>query len=130
MDANILFAALLRHGTTRRLLLHGDLDLHTPWVIWDELDRNRSMLVRKSRATPASFDLLVGGLRAAVGTVGPEVLQPFRLEALRRTGPKDRLDAPYVAAALALGADLWTHDRRLAAKAGIPVVTTAELLAR
>jgi predicted nucleic acid-binding protein len=39
------------------------------------------------------------------------------------------LDAPYVAAALALGATLWTQDKALQAKAPVPIVSTADVVA-
>jgi predicted nucleic acid-binding protein len=48
VDANILFGALLRDSTNRNLMLHGNLDLHAPEWLWDELTRNREFLVKKS----------------------------------------------------------------------------------
>lgn len=127
VDANVLFSALLREGTTRHLILHAGLNLHTPDTIWDEFDRNRAYLLRKSAAGEASLDLLLDGMRARIADVPLEVIRPHMKEALRRLGPRDRLDAPYVAACVAIGASLWSHDRRLARKARVPVVTTADL---
>lgn len=128
VDANILFSALLREGTTRHLLLYGDLDLHTPEAIWDEFDRNRAYLLKKSRATDAAFDLLVDSLKDRIGAI-PRILIRAHLEqALAQVGKADELDAPYVAAALALGATLWTHDKRLKERTTVPVVTTSELV--
>lgn len=126
VDANILFGALIRDGTHRRLILHGALDLHAPDIVWEEMERNRTLLVAKSATTPASFDLLIGLLRSRVASIPDAALQPFKMEAQRRCGT-NTLDAPYVAAALAKGCPLWTHDKGLA-KSGVAVVTTADLL--
>jgi predicted nucleic acid-binding protein len=129
VDANILFGALLRDGTTRRLLLYGGLDLHTPATIWAEFERNRAHLLAKSRATEAAFDLLVEALRDRISGVPLAVIRERMVEAEASLGTRDALDAPYVAAALALGATLWTQDKSLLAKAPVPVVSTAEVVA-
>lgn len=129
VDANVLFAALLRDGATRHILLFGRLDLHTPEHFFDEFARNRPYLLAKSRATEAAFDLLVDSLRDRVADVPLAVIRPHLARALEETGRKDALDAPYVAAGLAIGGALWTHDRRLAAKISVPILTTADLVA-
>jgi len=129
VDANVLFSALLRDGTTRHLLLYGGLELHTPDAIWDELERNRGYLVKKSRATEAAFDLLLDALRDRIGGIPVALIRDRMDEAAEIVGEKDRLDAPYVAAALALEATLWTNDTRLAEIRRVSVVTTAEVVA-
>ena len=129
LDANILFGALLRDGTTRRLLLYGGLDLHTPAAIWGEFERNRAYLLAKSKATEAAFDLLVEALRDRVSEVPVAVVRERMEEAEASLGGNDELDAPYVAAALAIGATLWTQDKGLLAKAPVPVLNTADAVA-
>jgi predicted nucleic acid-binding protein len=129
VDANVLLGALLRDGTTRRLLLYGGLDLHTPETIWAEFGRNRAHLLAKSRATQAAFDLLVEALRDRIAGVPLALIRQHLGEAEVSLGASDMLDAPYVAAALALGATLWTQDKALQAKAPVPVVSTADVVA-
>jgi predicted nucleic acid-binding protein len=128
VGANVLFSALLRNGATRHVLVSSGLNLHTPAVLWGEVERNRPYLLRKSGATEAAFDLLVGLLRSKINDVPDEVVASKLAEALRRLAAADRLDAPYAAAALAIGAALWTHDERLAKGAGVSTVTTADVL--
>lgn len=128
VDANILFAGLLRDGTTRHILLYEELDLRTPATIWRELERNRTLLLEKARSTEAAFALLLELVREHVREVPFALLAPHWDEAKRRVGPDGLADAPYVAAALALDGILWTHDKRLVEVAGVPVVTTAEVV--
>ena len=129
VDANVLFGALLRDGTTRRLLLYGGLELHTPPTIWDEFERNRPELLKKSRATEAAFDLLVGALRDRIGDVPLLLIRERMVKATAKLGRGGGLDAPYVAEALALAATLWTQDKELRAKAPVPVVSTEDVVA-
>lgn len=124
VDANILMAALVRDGLTRHLLLSPDLELHAPEVLWEELDRNRRYLLGKSGATSAAFDLLLDLLKSKIRPVPLEALAVRIDEALHRLGPANRSDAPYLAAALAIGATLWTHDKKLAKRSGVRAVTT------
>lgn len=129
VDANVLFGALLRDGTTRHVLLYGALDLHTPPTVWDEFGRNRAYLLTKSGATEAAFDLLVGALRDRVADVPLLLIRQRMPEARKRVGTDGKLDAPYVAAALALGATLWTQDKRLRAWAGVACLSTEDIVA-
>lgn len=128
VDANVLFAALLRDSTTRHLLLYGDLELHTPDHIWDEFERNRQHLLEKSRATEPAFDLLVESLDARLADIAPQVIEPHLDDALEAIGESHELDAPYVAAAVAIDGSLWTHDKRLQDRAPVPVLTTSDVV--
>lgn len=130
VDANVLFSALLRDGTTRHMILFGGLDLHTPDAIWDEFDRNRAYLLKKSGATEQAFGRLLELMKDRIASVPLDAVRPHVATAERALGPKDRLDAPYVATAIAIGGAMWTQDRRLSRKAGVRCYTTKELLKR
>jgi predicted nucleic acid-binding protein len=129
VDASVLFSALLRDRTTRLLLLHGGFGLHTPPNIWDELERNRQYLVQKSGATERAFDALLQSLRGRVSAIPLPLIERHMDRALKALGEEDRLDAPYVASAMALDRTLWTHDKRVKLRAPILVVTTSEVVA-
>lgn len=129
VDANILMGALLRDGATRHLLLSGGLDLHAPETLWEELERNQAYLQTKSGATEAAYKLLLEILRTKIKSVPVEVLRETIGDALSRLDPKDSLDAPYLAAAIAIGGTLWSHDKRLSRTVRIPTVRTRDVLA-
>lgn len=128
VDANVLFSAMVHDGTTRHLLMYAGLDLHTPAHIWTEFARHRAYLLKKSRSTEAAFDLLLDSLRHRIGDVPLPLIRERLAEAEAALG-SGSLDAPYVAAALALGATLWTQDKPLREKAPVPVVDTADIVA-
>lgn len=130
VDANILFSALLRDGTTRLLILHPKFDLHTPEYLWEELERNRDFLVRKSGTTQETFQILAESLRQRIRSIPLEVIRPHVDEAARRLSNPDDPDIAYVAAAIAIDGTIWTHDRRLSARAQVPRIDTAALFTR
>lgn len=128
VDANILMAALLQDGLTRRLLLHPGLELYTPTTVWDEVRRNAPELIRRSRLPGTTFEALVQVLQGRLVDVEIPLLLANLAEAERRLGTKLELDAPYVAACLAVDASLWTHDKLLTKRAGVPILLTADIL--
>lgn len=128
VDANILFSALLRDGATRRLLLDGQLNVHTPSHIWSEFERNRAFLLKKSRATRSAFDILIDSLKDRLSDIPLPLIRDRMDEALEAVANDDREDSPYIAAALALGATLWTDDKRLADSAPVLVLTTSDVI--
>jgi len=129
VDANVLVGALLRDSTNRNLILHGQLDLHAPEWLWDEFERNRSLLLKKSRATGASLDLLIERLQDQVRSIPMATIEQHVQTALKRVGDANEYDAPYVAAAIAIEGGVWTHDKTLGELAGVPCFTTGQILA-
>lgn len=110
--------------------MFGGLDLNTPEALWEELDRNRAFLLKKSGATEEAFDRLLEIMRDRIASVPLETIAPHLAVALQKLGEKDRLDAPYVATAIAIAGSVWTQDRRLSRKAGVKCYTTKELAGR
>lgn len=129
IDANIVFAAFLRDGATRELILDRGLDLRTPPWLWEEVAGRYAWLRRKSGLSAPALDELLRQLRTRVIDIPAPAIEAHRKEALRRTTKAGRKDAPYVAAVLAVDGVLWTHDATLAHDAKVPTITTAQLLA-
>lgn len=129
VDANIVFAAFLRDGTSRRLILDRGLDLCTPPWLWDEVVARYEWLQAKTKLPRAALDELLRQLRDRIADIPTQAIEAHRDEALRRVKRSGRKDAPYVAAVLAVEGVLWTQDGALAREAGGPVITTQGLLA-
>jgi predicted nucleic acid-binding protein len=125
VDANALFGALIRDSTNRRIILHGVHDLFVPRWIWDELTRKEAMLLAKAGVPHSAFYLALERIRSNVSMVPQQAIWPH-IDAAFAAGV-DRKDVPYIAAALAIDGAVWSHDRPLADRAPVPVVTTADL---
>ena len=130
LDANILIAALIKDGTTRRLLLmhHEKLELFTPALIVEEIIDNLDHISKKAKLPKEKvLELMI----ELLGTAGIELIEDefiiaHREEALEIT--PDKKDGPYFAVALYKRCGIWSNDKPLKGQSRIKVITTKELL--
>lgn len=132
VDASTLVAEALR-VRGRQLLAHPSLDLGIAAEAWSEttheLRKRVALLVQFGHLPPApAMELLEDALSvvAARVTLVPSDVYGRRLPEARRRIPRDPLDAPMVALALALDCGIWTGDHDFFG-CGVPVWITETL---
>lgn len=130
VDANVLFAALLKDSATRELLLHAPLEMYAPTWLWDETARNLPDLAKRSHIHKAVLTTLADRLLQRIQPVPEAAMAAHANEALRRCRKSGVREAPYVACCLAVDAALWSHDRRLLREARVRTMATHELAKR
>lgn len=108
-DANILFSAFLKSGLTRQVWFDPRVRLHAPAYVLDEYSKYAAELCQRSGLREPAASALFGRLVRRLALVPTEELVPYIAAARHLVG--DSKDEPYVACALAVGADIWTHDR-------------------
>ena len=59
VDANVLFAALIKKGVTSALLLEEEIDLFAPQYIFEEFDKYRDEILAKTQRPSDQFDQYV-----------------------------------------------------------------------
>lgn len=128
VDANILFAALLRDGITRHLWFRRDLNLFAPGYELEELRKYETELRGKFRGTDAEFTGLQNRVLAPVRFVSDSELAPF-IPAAQALISDDK-DWLYLACALKEDTIIWSQDRHFREQKRIRVHTTAELMAQ
>ncbi|MFH1199442.1 MAG: PIN domain-containing protein [Candidatus Micrarchaeota archaeon] len=111
VDANVLFSALLKAGMTRRLLFDRRLSLYAPRLLLEEFGKYAAELQKRSRLPKKEFVELSKMLLSRIHWVPDSEINPF-LPAARHLC-SDEKDVPYLACALAAGAELWSRDRDL-----------------
>ncbi|MBI4214872.1 hypothetical protein HY546_02665 [archaeon] len=127
VDANVLFAALIKKGITQELLLRNDFHLYAPEFVLEEFYKYYDLVVAKTEMTRAEFYGVIGVFLRNVALIPASELKPF-LRKATLVSP-DVKDVPYVALALKLGAPIWSNDRAL--KQGqkeVKVYNTSELV--
>lgn len=128
VDANILFAALVRNGTTRRLLLISPHDFYAPEYSIEEFKKH----IGELRAKTGLAEKELSGLLDEITETAGIKLVPFEdfrgKEQEAKSVSPDPDDAAYLALALHLGCAIWSNDAGLKNQDRVKILTTKELL--
>jgi len=142
LDTNVVISAILRNSATRQLLVHPALELYAPDHLFEEIEEHKDEILEKAGITTAEFVKFVSSLEKLVKILPRRAYAEFLDEA--KTAIADPDDAPFLAAAMALGApsgkegdcDIWTSDKHFLAKQGelfqkygVKILKTGDLLA-
>jgi len=129
IDSNVLFSALIRNSTVRRMIFEYDGLFLFPSFIFEELELHKSELVEKSGMGKQDFERLLQAILGKVEVVGKDRLLPQREEAEGLVKEIDRDDAVFIACVLAYpGSALWSDDKRLKKIKGVSVLSTGDIL--
>lgn len=119
----------MRESTTRRLLVLGGHELHTPEYVFEEIDAHWSELRNRSGVPQDAFREALRILRAHMVEHDSQAYAPHSKDAERILNDLDMKDVPYVALALAIAADgIWTEDRDLRKQTAVRIVRTVDLV--
>ncbi len=127
VDANVLFAALIRDNHTRHILLASTWRFYVPEFVFSEVYKYLDVLAEKTqRSTQEVRELLEELLLVAEITVVPAPEFSECLERAEQVSP-DIDDAPYLALAMALNCDIWSNDKELKQQDAVQIYATHEL---
>jgi predicted nucleic acid-binding protein len=101
VDSNIIFAAIIKDSTTRRLLLTLDDELFFPAIILDEFEKHKNELARKSGLNTEEAERLLHRLTARMVLIKTEELLSYREQAIAIIREIDIDDTLFIACALA-----------------------------
>ncbi len=126
VDANILFACLIKDSTTRRLVLNPTLTLFAPEFLKDELAAHIIEIKEKSGMDDEELLRMIQRVFAQVTFVPDKDLKPFLHPAGSLIAdPKDWL---YLACALNEDTAIWSNDNDFGPQKRIRVLKTKELM--
>ncbi|MFH0874951.1 MAG: PIN domain-containing protein [archaeon] len=109
IDANILFAALIKNsGTSDIIFKH---KLYAPEFIFEEFKKYKDELREKTKRTEEDFNELFDIFERTVILIPKEEIEPFLIKA-KNISP-DLKDIPYIALALKLKYAVWSNDKQL-----------------
>jgi predicted nucleic acid-binding protein len=126
VDANILFAALIKEGSTAELLFVDNFQLHAPEFLLEEMDKYRKYLRDKTERTDDEFEEFFRILKRRITFVPREEISGS-VDKARRLSP-DPDDMPYFALAIKLGCGIWSNDAKLKNQKGVAIYSTREIL--
>ncbi len=127
IDTNRIVAALIKEGTTRRILLDDFFEFVTPDYTLEELKEHRDELKRKIKLTNEEFDLLLALLFGRITIIKKSEFKTFLDKCKNEISDPD--DIPHLAACLATKAEgIWAHDPHFKEQNKVKVFTNIDML--
>ena len=128
VDTNILISALIKDGATRKLLFHLDAELLTIALLEQEIENYQAIILEKAEIDILIFNRIFETLKARITFLEDDLFIPFMPFASEIMDPIDPGDTPFLAAALATGAEIWSDDVHFQQQTRVKVWTTSHLL--
>ncbi|MFA5382490.1 MAG: PIN domain-containing protein [Candidatus Micrarchaeia archaeon] len=126
IDANILFAALIKNNLTSELLFKDELDLYAPEFILSEFKKYKNEIKKKTNRTDSEFEKLLEVFQRRTELIPCEEIKPFIKQA-KQICP-DIGDIQYIALALKLRCAIWSNDKELKNQKIVKVYSTSEII--
>ncbi len=127
VDANILFAALIKESLTAELIISDNLILFAPEFLFDEFAKYEQYLREKTKRSNIEFAQYLNILNEKIKIIPHKVIMPF-IKKAEIISP-DPNDLVYLACALATNSKIWSNDKKLKEEQEeIKVITTEELV--
>jgi len=126
VDANILFAIMIKEGITERMLLSDNLHLYAPEYLFVELKKHEKDILLISKRKSLDFLGLIELLERRIELIPISEFKQFLKEADSLLEDKD--DAAYLAVCLAKRMPLWSNDNGFKKQNKVAVYTTQDLI--
>lgn len=125
-DANPLISLLIAPGNPIQLLFLDELELVAPALLFEEIERNKDIILRYSGLDENEVDMFIGLLKKRIRIIPEHEFILFR-EKAEKICP-DKKDITYFALALHLRCPLWSNEKRLREQKYILTYATHELM--
>lgn len=126
VDANILFAALIKNSVTAELIFNADFQLYTCEFIIEEFFKYEKEIMKKTHRTREQFVTIMHQLKEIITVIPKEEYSKFIIKA-EKFSP-DQKDTMYFALAMKLNAAVWSNDDRLKKQDKIKIYKTSDLM--
>ncbi|MGE0793070.1 MAG: putative toxin-antitoxin system toxin component, PIN family [Candidatus Woesearchaeota archaeon] len=126
LDANILFAALIKNSTTTKLLFNSNLKLYTSKFIFEEFEKYKSLILRKTKKSEKELELILDILKEIIYIVSIDEYFEY-IERAKDISP-DPKDMDYIALALKLNCSIWSNDKELKNQNFVKIYSTKDIL--
>ncbi|MHB1830774.1 MAG: PIN domain-containing protein [Candidatus Micrarchaeaceae archaeon] len=126
VDANILFACIIKDSATRKLFFNPALSLFAPEFIVDEFVLHIKEIEEKSGLEEDELYRLVDNVLGQLTLVSDKDLRPFLPAAASLVD--DSKDWLYISCALRENTAIWSHDSDFGMQKRVKVITTKDLL--
>ena len=125
VDANILFAALIKVSATSDLIVDNSLNLSSVEFIFSEFEKYKDLIKEKTERSEEEFERFMEIIQKKIKLIPYEEFELFIKEA-EKISP-DPKDTEYLALALKLNCAFWSNDKKLKTQNKVKVYSTEDL---
>jgi len=126
IDVNVILSALIKDSMERKILIYSGLDFYFPKSSLDKINKYRDYVLKKSKLSLKEYDLLLTTLLGYVNLLDDDEILKKWNEARKIFGHIDPEDMIFIAAALSIGAAIWSDDNDFDRQDEIRVFKTKE----
>lgn len=126
IDANIVFAMLIRSGITERILLSDKIHCYAPEYLFLEVAEHKEYILKLTKRSNEDFQRFMDVLQRKIELIPVSEFDQYISEAESLLPDKD--DAAYLAVCLATKMPLWSNDDHFAKQKSVKVFITQELI--
>ena len=128
LDVNIIISALIKHSTTRRIILESGFDFYFPSIAYSKIIKYKSYIMQKASLNEQEFLFILSKVLAHVTIVPHKEYMNYITNALKVMDKIDSEDSVFVATALALGDSvIWSDDKHLKKQNIVSVISTNDI---
>ena len=127
VNTNRIIAALIKDSVSRKIIIHGNAEFIAIPFVEHEIAPHKQLIIDKAEITESEFDMLIQKLFTKMIQLDDTVILSRMKEASAIMYQIDPDDVPFIAAALATDAAIWSDDRHFQQQKKINVYTTHQL---
>lgn len=128
VNTNRIIASLIKDSSSRRLLLEGNAEFLVINVSEMEIEKYRREILQKTHLTDEQYQLIYEKVMEKLSLLPDAIVNNKMGEARKVMDSIDKDDTPFIAAALATNAAIWSDDKHFQKQKKIKVWKTEELI--
>ena len=127
VNTNRIIAALVKDSYSRKIIMQANAELITIRLSAEEIQKHFSEIGEKSALSSEEIELLLGKFAEKLILLDDLAVQRYMDEAKDIMDSIDKDDTPFIAAALAADAPIWSDDHHFQQQSRVKVYRTKEL---
>ncbi|HLC63646.1 MAG TPA: PIN domain-containing protein [Candidatus Nanoarchaeia archaeon] len=127
VNTNRIIAALIKNSSSREIILHGKAELLSITITEKEIMKYKQMILKKTNITEEQFNDVYEKLKEKITFLPDSVINKKMEEAKKVMDAIDKDDTPFIAAALATDAAVWSDDNHFQKQRRVKIWKTKDI---